>query len=149
MWGAEWKKTPRTEQSPYPTLAGAKQAVEKERKSWGLFADQVELETPEDRVQRLGQRNIGYRATMRSNKARWWWEARRSLAQLSEKDRTAVIDHWNAPWYPRDSPVYLCDLIHCWARDGKIEKGNHGQDGSVHRGAVSSGQSTGIPKKSL
>ena len=100
-------KVPRLQIETGPTprrVKNAARAIEKTRQSWGLFAEVVELETPEARVARMDRTGEAYTQRLRDFEAGCWRLARmrpvrRPLLRLA--DLNSLPDAGLPVWHPR------------------------------------------------
>ena len=111
-------KVPRLQIETGPTprrVKNAARAIEKTRQSWGLFAEVVELETPEARVARMDRTGEAYTQRLRDFEAGCWKRGRRAL----QAQPPAVRRRFLAYYTPRvqRSPAlgrehYFCDALY-------------------------------------
>ena len=92
-------------------LTAARKAIERERARWGMFADQMTFETPEERIARIDEgvlESIRYR---RAQQAETWRRARRALFALPTQRRRELTREWNEHrWLPGDAS-YLLEFL--------------------------------------
>ncbi len=96
---------------PKRSLAAAGRHIEKERAKVPLFADQLEFDTPEQRVERLEESKRRWTAEFRQHVAQTWRECRRALNRLPKKKRLALRREWDdRGWLPA-SCEYFADFL--------------------------------------
>lgn len=88
-------------------LAAAARAVKRERESWGLFADQVAIETPEERIARMDDTYKKWAQGIRRYEASQWLKARRALRMLPGNIREGILGTWNSSkWLPGEGAYF-------------------------------------------
>jgi hypothetical protein len=89
-------------------ISVAKKAIEKEKQSWGLFADIAEptYTSPEERISRMDFQAWCFWQAMRDSRASQWHAVRSALYSLDSAQRNAVLEDWEHCLYPSD-PIYM------------------------------------------
>src|SRR6185436_14712783 len=90
--------------------AGAERAIAKEKEDAGLFAEQTEFDSPEERVARLNRRSIAFTEQMIRQEGDGWLKAIERLDTLSPADRADTIAEWNKRQGPK-SHEYFADML--------------------------------------
>ena len=94
-------------------LAHARRTLERERAGWGMFADQMEFETPEERIDRLDADLQDYFQGLRDHNAAMWRRGRRALFCLPPERHQELIQEWNRMhWMPGTCEYFLDFLSH-------------------------------------
>jgi hypothetical protein len=91
-------------------LRHAREALEKERARWGMFADQMVTETAEERVARLDEGVLAAVKQMREHHAAMWRRGRLALYALPIAERRELLSQWNRSPLP-GSPEYFLDFL--------------------------------------
>lgn len=92
-------------------LRAAEKSLARQKASWGLFADQVDVGTPEERIAAADAHGERMHQFLRGKQASSWWRARRWLRRLDPELALRIAAHWNAGVYPLSDPGYLVGLI--------------------------------------
>jgi len=76
-------------------MAAAARAVRREQERYALLGDEVEIETPEQRIERVDRSFVVRQQRGRDTKAAMWRRARRRLYSLPCEQREAVRRWWS------------------------------------------------------
>jgi len=93
-------------------LAAARRTIQRERAKWGMFADQMTFETPEERIARIDAGVLAGVQLMRDNHAAMWRRGRRALFSLPPQRRRELLREWNGNHWLPGSPEYFLDFLH-------------------------------------
>ncbi len=89
-------------------LQHAAKAIEKQRLSWGMFAPQIQFETPEGRLARIDEQNEQYFCRLRQYNMQQWL---RAGAYLRTSPRHLEIClAWREAKYPKNG-TFFCEFI--------------------------------------
>jgi len=93
-------------------LAVATRAMERQKKSWGLFADLVSPQdaSPEDRLARIDDEFERWWSKLRRFVAGDWLKARSILRSLPAERRAELLAEWQQSKWPADA-AYLLDFL--------------------------------------
>jgi hypothetical protein len=92
-------------------LRFARESLEKERASWGMFADQMVTETAEERIRRQDDITRQEFRRRRQETADLWRRGRRALFALPEEERRDLLVRWNNMHGLPGSPEYFLDFL--------------------------------------
>lgn len=87
-------------------LAAARRAIEKQRKAAGMFADQIIIETPEQRVDRLNAQALEWQKAMDVFRKKQFLEAKRMVESWPRKKQERFFKRFREVRYPPTS-VYI------------------------------------------
>jgi hypothetical protein len=92
-------------------VAAAARAIERQRESWGLFADQVDVGTTNDRLAKLHADEERWRRNVRHSEAVMLRDLRLALRALPEDRRAALVAKFNNGPLPK-AVHYALDFLH-------------------------------------
>ena len=91
-------------------LKRAAERIEAERQGWGMFSDQVTLESPEDRVDRVQEDIQRHFDRMTAFNRQSMERGIRALDALDPEERERIVLEWNSLNMPK-SPEYFLDFL--------------------------------------
>jgi len=103
-------------------VVAARNALERERTRFALFASQVldEQQTPEERILHHDERAIAQEQRHRELAARQWCRGRRLLMEAAPTVRREIIEAWNHSSIPAEA-AYFADFIWRALRDRGLQ----------------------------
>lgn len=101
-------------------LAAARRALARERSRYVLFADQLDQESPEERITKADLQLLEQDQACRNLAARHWKWGRRQLARLPWDIRRELIARWNRSWIP-PTAAYFADFVRSETRKRNLK----------------------------
>jgi len=89
----------------------AERAIERERARVPLLAEQLDWETPDERLARHERGTERRERALRQLEADGWRRARRWLRRVDPATRGQILAHWNGHrWYPKTG-LYFVEVV--------------------------------------
>lgn len=91
-------------------VAAAQRALRKERNRYALFADQLDQDTPQERIAKADRQLLSQEQGHRDLHAKHWRWGRTQLAQQTKEVRREILAAWNRSSIP-PTASYFADFV--------------------------------------